>query len=304
MRTDAFTLVELLIAVLVAALLTAGLAGAVSRALDAERVARDRNDRMREGRFALDRMVAAVSRAPRLVLPLAENPVTPWSESVRDVLAVVLDPEVDRDQDGFPDADNDRDGRVDEDPGADLNDDGQPGIAGVDDDGDGLVDESSLEDDDEDEDQTGNRDEEILDGGDDDADAGIDEDLGADLEQDGASGQLGVDDDGDGLTDEGNQIDDDEDEDDGGGRDEDWWDTVLFRLQGDVLHQRIPAPHAANGLQYAEQPLASGVTRFEVRRLPRAANDRAQLVQIILELTAEDGHVLALERHVRVGGSL
>lgn len=238
-----FTLVELLVVLIVGALLLAGLAGAVSNALSAERMARARNDRLREVRFAMDRMVTAVAGSPRLLLPLAEAPATPWSESVRDVLALVLDPRLDRDGDGFADADNDRDGRIDEDPGADLNADGAAGIAGIDDDGDGLVDESSKEDDDEDEDQRGTK-------------------------------------------------------------DEDGFEVVLFRRQGDLLLERIPVPHAANGLQFTEQPIAAGLTRFEARRLPSNVSDRAVLVELVLELPDADGRLLRLVRRVRVGGAL
>ncbi len=299
-----FTLVELLVVLIVGALLLAGLAGAVSNALSAERMARARNDRLREVRFAMDRMVTAVAGSPRLLLPLAEAPATPWSESVRDVLALVLDPRLDRDGDGFADADNDRDGRIDEDPGADLNADGAAGIAGIDDDGDGLVDESNKEDDDEDEDQRGTKDEEALDGADDDGDASIDEDLGADLNADGAAGIAGIDDDGDGLVDESSKEDDDEDEDQRGTKDEDGFEVVLFRRQGDLLLERIPVPHAANGLQFTEQPIAAGLTRFEARRLPSNVSDRAVLVELVLELPDADGRLLRLVRRVRVGGAL
>lgn len=88
-----------------------------------------------------------MSRTRWLVLPLAENPNTPWSESDRDpgVLAVTLDPTLDSDGDGIMDADNDGDGLIDEDIPEDNNFDWAAGILGIDD-GDGEVDEHAPDD--------------------------------------------------------------------------------------------------------------------------------------------------------------
>ncbi|HEY5597158.1 MAG TPA: hypothetical protein VIL47_07820, partial [Candidatus Bipolaricaulota bacterium] len=135
---------------------------------------------------------------------------------------------VDDDGDGQIDEgnvnDDDEDGRIDEDPVGDANLDGCPGRCGVDDDGDTFVDLADPEviacgapcftaDDDED----GLVDE-------DQGDALFDEDPFGDANGDGCPGVCGVDDDNDGVADEGPIDDDDED----GFVDEDLGKTVYF----------------------------------------------------------------------------
>ena len=321
------TLVELLITVAIATLLIAGLSGIVSIGLQSEDAIRERNDLTQQARFAMQRMVAAVHGTRRLMLPLADNPNTDWSEHVREesvpakvpegsskkataVLAVTLSVTQDIDEDGFMDADNDKDGLIDEDIGFDNNDDNQPGIAGIDDDGDGLVDESSKEDDDEDEDTAGTKDEDPLNGIDDDADGSVDEDFGADMNNDQQPGLEGVDDDADGTKDESNKEDDDEDEDDRGTKDEDWFDTVVFYLRAGKLIERLPAFGDVNGdgsvtgADYTESVIADNVTRFRVERIPRG-DDRALRVDLKLELKNPDSDkIIELQTQVRIGGGL
>lgn len=300
-----FTLVEALLSLAIGALVLTAIYGVMAQALGASDSVRERNERTRSARFAMQRMVNAVSRTPRLLLPLAENPATGWSEAVREpgVLAVTLDPEVDRDSDGIADADNDKDGAVDEDVGRDVTNDGAAGLLGIDDDNDGLVDESNAEDDDEDEDFSGQRDEESLDGLDDDNDGAVDEDLSADLNRDGSPGRRLVDDDGDGQVDESIVEDDDEDLDDRGTVDEDWLDAVVYHLAGAQLLERLPDPNPADGRAFTERVLAEGVSRFRVERIPRVA-DGSVLVAITLELTSPGGGTVSLDARVRVGRHL
>ena len=118
------TLLEVLVALAIAALLLVALGGVVGQSLQAWTATRERNQLAREARFAMDRMLAAVGGTSRLMIPMPEDPGTAHSESVREVLAVSLDPTLDRDGDGFADADNDQDGRLDEDPPEDLDGDG------------------------------------------------------------------------------------------------------------------------------------------------------------------------------------
>ena len=298
-RAAGFTLVEVLLAVAVAGLLMAALGGLVSQALQARAVVSTKNDLLQQAEFAMERMVSAVRGTTRLLLPLAENPGTAWSESARDpgVLAVTLGPTIDRDHDGFADADNDGDGRLDEDPGNDLTSDYAAGIVGVDDDGDGQVDEGNVEDDDED----GSIDEDPVDGIDNDGDGSVDEDPSKDIENDGAPGVIGVDDDGDGSIDEGgtpNKDDDDED----GAKEEDWLDSAVYFLSGTDLLERMPNLNPADGTDYAERPIAQNVSRFRVERVPGA---RAVLVDITLEVTdPASGEAMSLHTRVRVGGGL
>lgn len=297
------TLVEILAALAIAALIMAALGSVVGQSLRAESEVRARHDTLRQARFAMERMVSAASRSPGLLLPLAENPGTAWSESLRDpgVLALRLDPSLDRDRDGFADADDDRDGRIDEDPGKDSNRDDANGIVGIDDDGDGSVDEGGpdgggkFSDDDED----GSFDEDVADDFDNDGDGAIGEDIEGDLNGDGQAGVAGVDDDLDGSVDEHNPPDDDED----GLIDEDPIDPLVFFLNGNRLVERHPLPHAVEGLDFVESDLADGVSAFRVERLPPSAAG-VDLVEISLELTGPDGVPVELVRIVRVGGAL
>jgi type II secretory pathway pseudopilin PulG len=288
------TLVELLLALAIGALLVAGLAGVVEQSLAAWDATRERNDLTQQARFAMERMAAAVSASPTLLLPLAENPATPQSESLRDLLATGLDPTLDRDADGVADADNDADGLVNEDAGADTNR-AAPGIIGIDDDNDGAADEGLGDDDDED----GAVNEDPVDGLDNDGDGAIDEDPNADAQGDGAPGIAGFDDDGDGFTDEGNNPDDDED----GSNNEDWIDPVVYFLSGTTLMERLPDLNPADGTDYTERPIAENVSQLRVERLATGPNDRAVLVDLTLALTAPSGESVTLHTRVRVGGA-
>jgi prepilin-type N-terminal cleavage/methylation domain-containing protein len=305
-----FTIIELLISLALAALLLTAMTGLVNNALEIRADTGTRNDTMRDGRFAMQRMVTAVLGTDRLLLPLADNPNTNWREHVREqtvpasapegdstlataVLAVTLDPTLDINADGFADGDNDKDGRVDDDPGRDLTNDGAPGIIGIDDDGDGATDEADFTDDDED--QLANEDAE--DGVDNDGDGLIGEDPGTDISGDGAPGLIGVDDDGDGSIDEGNNDDDDED----GNRNEDWLDPVVFYLSGANLVERLPDLNPVDGTDFTEYTIAENVSRFRVERIPDAGR-RAVLVDITLEITNPGAEVVSLNTRVRVGG--
>lgn len=320
-----FTLVELLIATALAALLLTSIAGVAGRAFDSRSLVEERLGQQREARFALERMTMAIAKTAHLVVPLADTPSTPWRENVREqtnpasppesgsafataVLAVTIAADLDLDGNGVMDADNDKDGLIDEDVGADMNNDDRPGLFALDDDGDGKVDESNREDDDEDEDLRGTKDEDPLNGKDDDKDGNIDEDMPADMNGDLRAGVAGEDDDDDGLIDESNIEDDDEDADKFGAQDEDWWDTLAFYLNGTTLMERHPVPWDENldgkisGLDVIESPLAENVTRLRIERLPRSLSG-AQLVAIELELTAASGETVLLQTQMRVGAA-
>lgn len=293
---DGFTLLEMLISISIAALLLASLVGVVANALHAGEDARDRNALTGDAHFALQRMVHAVSRTRRLVLPLAENPSTPWSESDRDpgVLAVLLDPFLDRDGDGVMDADNDGDGLIDEDLPDDNNADGAAGILGVDDDGDGLIDEHAPDDGtpgwspswhSSNNDEDLNWSEELLNGVDDDGDGAVDEDINGDMDL--AWRDVGADynnDDGDAAT------------------DEDWYDTVVYHLVGTTLVERMPNLNPVDGTDYTELVIADGVTQFHVIRIPRG-NGSAVQVDITLALAGLTASV-TVQTRVRVGAGL
>ena len=314
-----FTLLELLIAMALAGFVLAAMSSVVNNALRTDEVVAERNRLLRDARFAMDRMVRAVSQTRLMLLPMPDKPDTDWRENVREetipasppegsstlataVLAVSLSASVDLDADGFPDADNDRDGRLDEDYPGDVANDSNAGLHLIDDGGDGLVDEGTGDDDDE---QLSAADEDPIDGVDNDVDGIVDEDPGADMNGDGAPGVAGVDDDGDGQIDEGAAGDDDED----GSVDEDWLDAVVFYLQGATLVERHPVPWdeegggGITGRDFLVSEIADNVTRFSVERVATQLG-APQLVGIVLELTGPGGDVVSLEAQARVGGSL
>ena len=291
-----FTLLELMLALAIAVMLMAGLAGVVGQVLDVQDDTLVRNSATREARFAMQRMVTAVRQGDRLLLPLADNPNTDWHENVREhsnppVLAVTMGATLDRDEDGFADADNDKDGLVDEDSGDDSTNDGAPGIIGIDDDGDGSIDEGNNWDDDED----GSADEDQLDGIDNDGDGSIDEDPYAEANGDNKPGIAGIDDDGDGSIDEGTKWDDDED----GNGDEDWFDPVVFFLNGTTLMERLPDLNPSDGADFTEYTIADNVTHFRIERI---GGTHAVLLDITLEVTLPGGEPTRLNTRVRVGG--
>lgn len=310
-----FTLVEMLVSLIIAALLLTAMTGLVNAVYESRNDTGMANDATRDARFAMQRMVTAVLGTERLMLPLADNVNTNWREHVREqtvpasppegdsalataVLAVTLDPDLDIDADGFADSDNDEDGRTDEDIGNDNTADGASGIIGIDDDGDGLVDEPEPGSIDKDNDEDGFPTEDHIDGVDNDGDGRIDEDIQQDMNRDNAPGIVGFDDDGDGSVDEGQNKDDDED----GSNNEDWYDPVVFFLNGATLIERRPNLNPADGTDFSEHVIAENVSRFRVERIPDTGK-RAVLVDITLEVQRADGEIVSLNTRVRVGGA-
>ncbi|MEQ1560991.1 MAG: hypothetical protein ABL933_18910, partial [Methyloglobulus sp.] len=229
----------------------------------------------------MQRMVRAASKSRHLMIPLGENtnPInSPWSESVRGdkadgypdigVLAVSLDPTLDRNKDGWADANNDRDfldvnkngirdagepERIDEDTGNDDTNDGASGIKGIDDNGDGINDNGiSVNDNDED---------------------GTDDSI------------ISVDDDTDGI------------------QSEDWLDHQLFFLNGTTLMERLPNINAADGTAYTEYSIADNVSQLRVERV-LGANGSTVLADITLTLSPSGGEPVSLNTRVAVGSGL
>ena len=320
---NGFTLVELLLAMMLATILVLAIGGVAGQVVDTRQHVRDTNDLNRQARFAMDQMVRMVSQSRLLMVPQADRTDSDWPEHIREqtvpasppvgsstlataVLAVTLPADIDLDGDGFPDADNDRDGQIDEDLPADTTNDNAAGIYLIDDAGDGGVDEFSAccyWDDDE---HFGIVNEDPVNGVDDDGDGRVDEDPASDMNNDACPGICNLDDDGDDQIDEGGINDDDED----GRTDEDWYDPVVFYLSGNRLVQRTPVPWdesgggLVSGLDFIATAIAENVTRFRVERLPLTAAG-VQLVDLTLELTSPDtGEMVSLNTRVRVGGAL
>jgi type II secretory pathway pseudopilin PulG len=318
-----YTLISLLVALALSAIVLTGLGSVVGETLRVHEQVQTKNLLMHQARFAMEQMVHAISRSPLLLLPLEDSANTSWPDNIREetvppspppqdsslataVLAVTIDPTRDIDGDGIPDADNDADGRIDEDLPDDVTNDAAPGIYLIDDMGDGTVDtliSCCYMDDDED---AGIADEDAINGVDDDGDGLVDEDPGNDMNADGCPGTCGIDEDSDGLIDEGNSADDDED----GQLNEDWYDPVVFYLDGDTLMQRTPVPWDEsnngfiNGRDFIVRPIAENVTRFRVERMVQTDN-RSLLVDLSLDLTSPaTRETVSLNTRVRVGSEL
>lgn len=314
-KSHGYSLLELTLALSVAAILILGINGLLNSALQAVRLSHSQNNALQQARFAMQQMVQAVAGSQRLMIPLGENPATAWSESVRDVLAVTLNPTLDRDKDGWADANNDEDfldinnntlrdngepERIDEDLRANNTNDNAPGIVGIDDNGDGTADNSAAADPNRDNDEDGSQVEDPINGIDDDNDGSVDEDITRDMNNDSAPGIAGVDDDYDGLTDEGG---DNNDDDEDGLIREDWLDPVVFFLNGTTLMQRIPNINPIDGRDYGEYVIAENVSQFQVSRLS-GGDTVSILVDITLTLSPPDTDPVTLNTQIRVGARL
>jgi len=303
MKKEGFTLVEILITVAIVALLMTALGRVVGQSLHIQDASLVRQELTREAQFAMARMTRAVRGADHLFIPSNDNNGTGWDESVRDILAVSLDPVVDRDGDSIADADNDGDGLVDEDLPGDKYNNGVPGISGIDDDGDGSVDESDglVPYNDDDENNTSSDD--WIDGLDNDNDGSVDEDPHQDMNKDNEPGIAGIDDDHDDSTDEGHFSDDDED----GTNNEDWFDPVVFYLSGTTLLERTPVTWDENsdatvdGLDFVENPVADNVTQFRAEMVS-VGSKKNILVDISLTL-ASGPDTITLQSRTRLKGS-
>jgi prepilin-type N-terminal cleavage/methylation domain-containing protein len=320
-HTKGFSLIELLAAIVITALLLAAMHNVINPTLEANQAIQLKNNTIQAARFTMDKMVRAVSRSPNLLIPYNEKSTTAFPDNIREqtnpasppppgsslataVLALTQDPAIDLDGNGVADVDNDADGKIDEDFPGDMTNDAKPGIRGIDDDGDGQTDEGFFADQDDDEVLNASN-EDPVDGVDNDGDNNIDEDPPADMNNDGAPGIAGVDDDGDGVIDEGSNDDDDED----GLNNEDWVDPVVFYMQGGAIIERTPVPWDENasgsvtGEDYVETVLAENVSRFRVERITQGSN-RNTTVELTLEITPPDGEMFSLTTRVRVGGAL
>ena len=276
------TLIEVILALAIGSILILGFGRVVRGALDVWYHSRARQELIYQGNFAMERITNAVTKTERLLVPLADNTGTGQDESLRDVLAVTLDPSLDRDNDGFADADNDKDGNVDEDIPPDNTNDGAPGVVDIDDDNDGITDEANSRDNDED----GSVAEDWINSTDDDGDGSTDEDIPRRNDQFDAGAST---------------YDNDDDE----LESEDWLDAVVYFVTADgtALMERLPNLNPVNGNDYTERTIANADTIiFTVDRLAFTSGDRAVLLDITLSLDDDQGGTVNLQSKVRVGG--
>ena len=275
-----FTLVEVVIATAILALLAVGLTRMLQSHIRVTEAKESGLETYREGRAAMARMTRDVRVCTQLLIPNGYG-------TTRDILAVA----------GFHNDDDDyyfNDPlfpRVDEDPKKDIGDDGQPGIKGYDDDGDGWIDTSGdKEDDDEDYYDHGTKNEDPVNGWDDDHDGTIDEDYGDDINDDDEPGIEDWDDDGDGQDDEGDKEDDDED----GDKNEDAVDALIFQFNPDS--SRVEEVHTWEK-EDNTSVLCDHVTGFSVRYYDDNYYTYPY-IQINLTLTADDGRIFTLSERV------
>ncbi len=244
-ENSGITLLELLISMSIVAILGGVSARVLTVALDSLNYCQSQKETTQGACWALDRIVNKAGASNRLLLPLRSS----VTGNVLAFSAMI---------------DTDKDGMIEEDPGDDITGDGMPGILGIDDDGDGWIDEGGSwkrRNDDED----SHRDEDPVDGQDNDGDTLIDEDPGGDINGDGMPGIAGRDDDGDGLIDEGGpSMKDDDDED--GLKDEDPIEYWLYYLDPNgCLMERYYMNAQA-------EVLLEGVTTFQVVKTVSSAN--------------------------------
>jgi prepilin-type N-terminal cleavage/methylation domain-containing protein len=237
------TLTELLISIVIISLVAGVGTRMIGGALDSWQHNRGKETLTNAGRLAMERMVAGVRTTTWILLPLMiSDPTDPGyptsSYYPRDILAVS----------GM--IDNDGDGVADEDPYKDMADSTKSGLKDFDDNNDGIVDNgNTTEDDDED----GLKNEDPIDG---------------------------IDNDGDGRVDEDphNAFYGSADNDDGDvAANEDVFDPLIFYLQGTDLKER----QDERQFNIADYVIAQNVTQFMVLR--RRVNGNT-LIDIYLKL--------------------
>jgi prepilin-type N-terminal cleavage/methylation domain-containing protein len=317
-----FSLIEFLIATVLVVVVIGMAWQNLDAMLVSEASIRHKNQLTHDANAALQHMVQAVERTRFLMLPLAENVNSAANESVRvfppraefpyetAVLAVALDPTLDRDRDGFADANNDKDffdlnkngvkdpgelERIDEDLPSDTTFDNAAGIILIDDDNDGVTDEAGSNS--ADDNENGLSDEDSINGRDDDLNGAADDDPNGDMNADGKPGIGGVDDNGNGVIDDANSRDDDED----GKQDEDWLDAVVYYIAGNVLMERMPDVNPADGRAYTASKLIDNVSFFKVERLVQ--HGAANTVRLTLTVSSGSDSV-SLTAQVRAGSGL
>jgi prepilin-type N-terminal cleavage/methylation domain-containing protein len=240
------TLVELLISITIISLIAVVSVQMVGGALDSWEHNKGKEDLLSTARLAMERMVSGVRTTTWVLLPLMiSDPTDPGYPTSfyypRDILAVS----------GM--IDNDGDGLVDEDPYKDIVWDNKAGLMGIDDNNDGIVDNGSTNQDD---DEDGAANEDPIDGLDNDADGRVDED------PDNAFYSSADDDDGDGSL------------------NEDYFDPVIYYLNGTTLKER----HDVGGSTTNDSVIVENVSQFIVLR--RRVNGNT-LIDIYLKL--DDG---------------
>ena len=276
------TLIELLVATAVFALIVVASMTLVSACLQTQEQGESQSHLYREGLQLMDRMTARVRSTTCVLVPNAHN-------TQREMLLVS---DLKNDDNDFY-FDDPLFPRVDEDAG-DTRLGWGKGLYSIDDNGDGTVDNSTRPDDDED----GLVDEDPLNGLDDDGDGNVDEDWPGDINADGSPGIVAMDDDGDGQVDEASSTFQDDDED--GFVDEDEVTTVLYTWDSTkaTLTEIYPSP--TDGIYWSPPStvLATNVTHFKTNWMG------PERIQIELTLRGDAGETATFVENVYVRNAL
>lgn len=316
MRTQGFSLVELITSLLIAGMLMVSMQSLIQQASALKVANAEDNQTQQALHFAPARIQRHAAHSDLLMLPANDRPSTgsitenirhqtvPSSGNGTAVLALALPVSIDRDGNGIADADNDGDGRINEDTSGDINNDNANGFYQIDDDGDGNVDENFFGITRDDDEMLLVSDEDAKNDIDDDNDGTVDEDWEADQNNDNQPGIAGVDDDGDGSIDEGSSNDDDEDS----ASDEDWLDYVTFFVRDSQIIERVSVPWDENsnstvdGRNFLEAPLIDNLASFTVTRVANVTTD-LPLLDVAIAITDSTGAVHSLSMRIRVGSA-
>ncbi len=264
------TLLELLISIAILAIVIGAATLFTATSINTQRQGTARSKLYLEGLLAMERMADGVRRCTYFLIPNAHRPT-------RDILA--FSGRVNEDNDFyfndplFP--------RIDEDPDYDMNLDNQPGIGGLDDNGNGLVDDGG---DKEDDDEDLSKNEDWLDGVDNDGDGNIDEDFNRDTNGDNQPGIAGIDDNGNGLVDDGG---DKEDDDEDLSKNEDPLNASIYIFDSGSKTLRESFPHTGETTD-----LSQHVTFFQV------TYEAPERILVELTLAGDDGENVAFSEYV------
>ena len=264
------TLLELLISIAILAIVVGSATLFTSTSINTQRQGTARSKLYLEGLLAMERMGSGIRRCTYFLIPNAQGPK-------RDILA--FSGKVNEDKDFyfndplFP--------RIDEDPDHDMNLDDKPGIRGLDDNGNGFVDDGGGK---EDDDEDLSKNEDMLDGVDNDGDGNIDEDFNRDANGDNRPGIAGIDDNGNGLVDDGvDREDDDEDL----SKNEDPLNASIYMFDSGSNTLRELFPHTGETTD-----LSQHVTFFQV------TYEAPERILIELTLSGNDGENVAFSEYV------
>jgi len=134
----------------------------------------------------------------------------------------------------------------------------------------------------------------------------VDDDLPADETNDGGAGIIGIDDDGDGLVDNGASFTDNDENGTIGTAPAapktgaDWIDVVAYYRVGTQLLERLPNVAPFNGNDYSVRTIADNVSAFSVTRVA-TGNRRNREIIVQLTLTGPGGETGSWSRRLRVG---